>query len=100
MEEHITSAPSGKSDDFAASVASGEINGASILETGHRTPLQIALDYAAEGTPVFPCNNEKAPLTKNGFQDATVDADQIERWWRKHPNALIGVPTGEMTGKW
>ncbi|WOH74025.1 phage/plasmid primase, P4 family [Bradyrhizobium sp. NDS-1] len=68
-----------------------------------------ALAYAAKGWPVFPCHPEtKQPLVKGdadpatgkaipgsgGLKKATKDEAQIEAWWRKYPNAMIGVPTG------
>ncbi len=69
------------------------------------TTLAAALAYAAHGLPVFPCLNEptdpkqhKRPLTKNGFKDAKTDADAIRRWWRRWPDALIGMPTGASSG--
>jgi putative DNA primase/helicase len=48
----------------------------------------------AGGVPVFPCGVDKRPLVPHGFHDASIDADQIRRWWTRWPNALIGVPTG------
>jgi len=73
------------------------------------TPLDKALAYAAHGWPVFPCRHAdeidpetgevlgsiKTPNTPNGLKDATTSARIIERRWEKHPNALIGGPTGE-----
>jgi len=57
--------------------------------------LTAALEYAAKGLPVFPCKRtDKSPLTKHGFKDATTDPDQIKAWWKKHPTAMIGMPTG------
>jgi len=58
-------------------------------------PLHTAaLRYAELGHPVFPCvPGGSNPLTAHGFHDATVDADQIDRWWTAHPQANIGLPT-------
>ena len=56
--------------------------------------LAAALRYAELGYPVFPCApGGKAPLTEHGFHDATVDAEQIERWWAQYPSANIGLAT-------
>jgi hypothetical protein len=63
-----------------------------------RSILEGALTYAAAGLPVFPQNADGSPLTPHGFHDATVDPEQIKRWWTVHPQALIGMPTGAATG--
>lgn len=56
--------------------------------------LGAALRYADLGYRVFPCApGDNKPITKHGFHDATVDPDQIERWWAERPNANIGLPT-------
>jgi putative DNA primase/helicase len=57
-----------------------------------------AQQYAAQGVPVFPCHPNKKPFTANGFYDATIDPEIIDYWWQKWPNALIGMPTGSLTG--
>jgi hypothetical protein len=63
------------------------------------TPAVAALRYAAAGIPVFPCVPlGKAPLTHEGFKEATVDPGQIRRWWRWQPEANIGLPTGARRG--
>ncbi|MGZ4864859.1 MAG: phage/plasmid primase, P4 family [Halobacteriota archaeon] len=58
--------------------------------------VKAALVYADRGCAVFPLlPNGKAPMTTNGYKDATKDKDQIIRWWEAHPDANIGIATGE-----
>lgn len=41
-----------------------------------------AIDLAGRGYYVFPlCSRGKAPLTKQGFHNATRDERQILTWW-------------------
>jgi putative DNA primase/helicase len=71
-----------------------------------------ALAYAARGWPVFPCYSldaagrcscgradcsslAKHPQTKHGFKEATCDEALIRQWWRRWPEANIGIATGE-----
>ena len=54
-----------------------------------------ALAYAAAGWRVFPCRPDKTPYTPNGFKDASVNPHRVREWWRQHPDAAIGAPTGE-----
>jgi hypothetical protein len=69
-----------------------------------KSVLDIALEYAARGLPVFPCLNlpgadgHKRPLTPHGFYDASTDPTKITTWWARHPTALIGMPTGATSG--
>jgi hypothetical protein len=66
------------------------------MDDWKQVPWVKALDLARRGVPVFPCNpTDKRPLTPNGFKDATCDPDIIHLWWTEHPEALIGVPTGD-----
>lgn len=79
-----------------------------------RSPLHEAARYWAEnGFFVFPVQEgAKKPLPgSNAWQDATLDLDQIDRWWTENPNynvacapALSGcsvldvdLPLGEAT---
>jgi putative DNA primase/helicase len=58
--------------------------------------LEGAIYYAAKGLTVFPCE-KKIPLTgAGGFKNATLDAEQIHKWWTEYPTAQIGVPTGHV----
>lgn len=60
------------------------------------TLRDAALEYARSGWPVFPCApNKKTPLTSKGFKDATRDPKRIREWWDQHPQANIGIATGE-----
>ena len=64
-----------------------------------RRMARIALKYAELGIPVFPCEPRgKKPITKHGLKDATTDADTIREWWRKDPDANIGMPMGSQSG--
>jgi hypothetical protein len=62
------------------------------------TQLDCALNYACLGYPVFPVRPDKKPYTEHGFKDATTDQEQVRTWWRKWPDAGIGVPTGKASG--
>lgn len=63
------------------------------------TLAEAALRYAGLGIPVFPCvPGGKQPLTANGFHDATSAVSIVRRWWRRNPEANIGLPTGRRTG--
>lgn len=76
--------------------------------------LVAAKWWASQGVPVFPLNwptrqgdrwacscgksdcssAAKHPLTTNGLDDATTDLDIVDGWWKKWPNANIGLRTG------
>lgn len=67
------------------------------------TPTANDLYRAAQiliksGQPVFPCHSTgtraKRPMTKNGLHDATLDVGQVKRWWSRHGDAALGIPTG------
>jgi hypothetical protein len=68
--------------------------------------LGQALAYASTRWPVFPtrpdadpCPNPgrcqcKAPVTPNGFKDASTDPTVIRGWWRRWPDANVAIATG------
>jgi hypothetical protein len=73
-----------------------------------------ALEYTANGWPVLPlyeisngrcscggrpnCKPGKHPRCANGLHDATTDPQQIKQWWKRWPDANIGVLTGTPSG--
>src|SRR5262245_27268533 len=62
-----------------------------------RNMLEAALKYAKDGYAVLPLKG-KLPLTKHGYKDASRDVAQIAKWWGKHPDANIGIATGDRSG--
>lgn len=61
--------------------------------------LDHALACVEQGWAVFPLvPNTKRPLTKNGFKDASKSAYAVRKWWAEHPDANIGLATGEVSG--
>lgn len=74
------------------------------------TISDAAIAYATRGWPVFPCKatadkaaGSKAPHlpgeSRQGARDgghwlASCDPSRIRDWWRRWPDALIGLPTG------
>jgi hypothetical protein len=79
--------------------------------------LEAALGYAARGIPVYPvhwprrmpggaglacscprgptCDRPaKHPLVRHGVKQATTDPEVIGRWWRRWPQANVGLATG------
>ena len=64
-----------------------------------RSTVGSALAYAAAGWPVLPvAANGKHPLPRHGVHDASADAAQIGRWWRRWPDAGVGIATGARSG--
>ncbi|MFK7827512.1 MAG: bifunctional DNA primase/polymerase [Oligoflexales bacterium] len=74
-------------------------------------PELIAFSYIERGWSVIPiyeckggkcscgnssCNSPgKHPRTKNGLKDASTEPLEIFQWWKKWPNANIGILTGK-----
>jgi len=68
-----------------------------MLPAGPETGLlAAALFYAQHGWPVFPCKPRgKQPLVSRGFHSATRGPETIREWWRRWPEANIGIPCGD-----
>ena len=49
-----------------------------------------ALTYAELDMPVIPCNGKAAVMS---YEKATLDPKRIEQWWRKWPDANVGIST-------
>jgi hypothetical protein len=83
----------------------------------HNPLLLKALVYAKRGWKVFPlwnrkgdkcgcgdpdCDNQgKHPIpaaAPHGFKDATSEQKTIKKWWKRYPDAGIGIATGKMSG--
>lgn len=77
--------------------------------------VSAALRYAESGFAVIPLHSitegqctcgradcaspGKHPRTKSGLKDATTDANQIEQWWSRWPNANLGLSTDPVGGR-
>ena len=61
--------------------------------------IDHALACVEQGWAVFPLvPNTKRPLTPNGFKDASKSVFAVRKWWTAHPDANIGLATGEVSG--
>ena len=82
----------GAAGDGSASAAAAPHRGGSPF-------VRAALRYAARGWPVFPLRPRgKEPLTEHGVKDATCDTATIVAWWRRWPDANVGIATGAPSG--
>ena len=61
--------------------------------------LNAALKYAKEyGWAVFPVSSKnKKPLTPHGCKDAKKTPGPIRAWWKRYPDASIGIATGSVS---
>lgn len=68
------------------------------LDEGVPLPV-VARELARLGVPVFSCApGGKRPIPRRGFHEASVDAEQVEAWWRQRPTANLAIPTGVASG--
>ena len=64
----------------------------------NKPSLARALSLAERGIPSFPCLPDKRPACASGFKAATVMPAGLRRLFAAHPDARVGVPTGEVSG--
>ncbi len=80
----------------------------------NRVIADCAQEYVDAGLFIFPvqgvrddkctchdpaCTNPgKHPRTSHGYKDASNNPDQVDQWWREHPDSNIGLPTGRING--
>lgn len=63
------------------------------------TMLNAAIEYASRGWAVFPLEvRGKTPITSHGVNDATTNFEQIKKWWKRTPDANIGLACGLISG--
>ncbi len=60
--------------------------------------MDEAIKYAEMGLAVFPVRRTKAPYTPHGCKDAKTDIRVIKSWWKRWPDAGIGIATGSASG--
>lgn len=58
--------------------------------------LTVALDLAKAGVFVFPCKQDKTPLSGVYWRSAsTTDERRIKAWWRDNADALVAIDCGK-----
>lgn len=70
-----------------------------VASVADQSLADAAAQYARAGVPVFPVRpGDKRPLTGRGLLDASTDPQRVANWWRRWPDANIGIPTGPRSG--
>ena len=63
------------------------------------TLLETAIALAEAGIAVFPLvPKAKHPISPRGVKDATTNIESINTWWKKWPDANIGMAMGKESG--
>ena len=61
--------------------------------------LEAALKYASIGFSVIPTSQDKIPPIKwKKYEQQRADEKTIREWWKKYPNANVGIVTGAISG--
>ncbi|MEP2681237.1 MAG: VapE domain-containing protein [Sulfitobacter sp.] len=69
--------------------------------TTTQTTLQAALDHAEAGHPVLPwrmVKGRKVPHIKDWPNEASTVPERIRKWWKRWPDAQVGIVTGKRSG--
>lgn len=53
--------------------------------------VRAALSLVTQGFHVFPCAQDKSPLTPHGYKDATLSPEILQYWGVDHPEAAIAI---------
>lgn len=56
--------------------------------------LKVAKAYVAKGWRVFPLDGKIPHAGTHGFLEATVEVEQLVKWWTRWPTSNIGIRTG------
>lgn len=70
-------------------------------EAGKQTSnALLAQELANDGFKIFPCDPEtKRPMPGVKWRDtATAERKLVKRWWKRWPDAMPGLPTGDANG--
>ncbi|MFC2040430.1 bifunctional DNA primase/polymerase [Chloroflexota bacterium] len=62
----------------------------------NNTLLEVAILLTKQGFKVFPVKPDKKPYTNHGLKDATQIESIVREFWRKWPNANIGLVTDDL----
>lgn len=60
--------------------------------------LDAAIEYAARGWSVFPLDGKRPLPGSHGHLEATTDRRRIKKWWRKFPQANVGIACNNESG--
>lgn len=60
--------------------------------------LEAALEYNKRNLSVIPVGQDKVPLISwREFQERIASQEEIKEWWKKYPQANVGIVTGEIS---
>ena len=60
--------------------------------------LQAALGFRSDGMSVIPLEGKRPCVSWKRYQTSIASNETIRRWWKKWPEANVGIVTGELSG--